>query len=302
MTEIINGNKYNTKLKDWSPYYVLKIIPTLMNTMIVRVMKGELHESIIALEGYMMFYHTMLAFIIKYPFLQKFINKNLGEFVEKNENNIYRDKKHVPSLGEWIALLSASNKYCWNDVSTSYLRECFDRNVKWIIQSNKNLLNESYPKKQRLKYSFLGCQISLKLCMFHVLFLRLFRYSIRSGKLQTIEETKIKLDKLYGRPTYNMREILQKHVKRIKNIKTWKQFFNGIGIKCPSNNELYQWLLQSIKNSQLKGYHKTYWYIKTKKKNNNYNYNYINDYNDIGDEWDDKLSHRTKKDRAMDRW
>ena len=39
MTAIINDNEF-TKPKDWSPYYVLKIIPTLMNTMVVRVMQG----------------------------------------------------------------------------------------------------------------------------------------------------------------------------------------------------------------------------------------------------------------------
>ena len=40
MIDIINDSKHVKEMHDFSPYYVLKIIPTLMNTMVVRVMKG----------------------------------------------------------------------------------------------------------------------------------------------------------------------------------------------------------------------------------------------------------------------
>ena len=125
--------------------------------------------------------------------------------------------------------------------------------------------------------------------MFHVVFLRLFRYSARSGTLQSIKITKEKLDKLYGRPTYQMRELLQKNVKRIKKIKTWQQFFDGVGIKCPSDNELFEWLLDSMRNSETKGYHKPYWYIKKKKKGTDATMGGLFDkFDDLGEAWSAK--------------
>lgn len=284
ITDILNDPKYAKEYKDWNPYYVLKIIPTLMNTMIVKTMKGELHESIVAMEGYAMFYHLLIAFIVKYPYLQTFIDKNLQQFISNNQQ---RDKKHVKSLGEWIALLSTSDKFTWKDVATSYLRECFDRNAKWILTANKTLLNENTPKRARLTKSFSACQVSLKLCMFHVVFLRLFRYSQRSGTLQSVQNTKQRLDQLYGRPTYKMRQMLQKHVKRIKKIRNWQHFFDGIGIKCPSDQELFEWLIESMRNSEEKGYHKPFWF-KKKRKKKNFDDGLFDKFDDAGDAWSAK--------------
>lgn len=283
----------------------LIILCSFTNQMVVRTMKGELHESIVALEGYTMFYHMLLAFIVEYPFLQEFIDRNLGEFNQKHSGNVCRDKKHVSSLGEWIALLSTSNKYSWRDVATSYLRECFDRNVKWILTANKTLLDERHPKKSRLTKSFAAVQVSLKLCMFHVVFLRLFRYSPRSGTLQSVEDTKKKLDALYGRPTVRMRESLQRNVKRIKNISKWSDFFEGIGLKCPDDDELFEWLLQAMRNSEAKGYHKRWRFEKRKtrrKKVVDHSVGGMFDqFDDAGDQYadafDDILSRTSKNDR-----
>ena len=273
------------KYKQWSPYLVLKVIPTLMNTMVVKVMKGELHESIVALEGYTMFYHLLLSFVLEYPFLQTFIDKVIGDFLE-NETN--RGKKIVPSLGEWIALLSVSNKYSWRDVATVYLRENFDRHVKWILQAHKNLLDDNVRPNARIHKSFLASQVSLKLCMFHVAFLRLFRFSQRSGTVMTVKQAKKKLDRLHGRPTNKMKILLQKQTKRIKKIKTWNEFFNGIGVKCPNNNELYSWLVEALYNSERRGYHKRYWFFKKKKRNGpNLNAGFDR-FDDMADAWSAK--------------
>jgi len=289
IVEILNDPKYAKNYQDWNPYYVLKIIPTLMNTMVVKTMKGELHESIVALEGYTMFYHLLLAFIVEYPFLQNFIDEQLSYFNDKSAENEYRNKKKVPSLGELIALLSASNKFSWREICTSYLRECFDRNAKWILTANKALLDENHPKKSRLNKSFNACQVSLKLCMFHVVFLRLFRYSARSGTLQSVRDTKEKLDAQYGRPTYGMRELLQKNVKRIKKIRTWAQFFEGIGVATPSENELYEWLVDALRNSEMKGYHKPWYFTKRKAKTADSSMGGVfNKFDDMADAWSAK--------------
>ena len=61
--------------------------------------------------------------------------------------------------------------------AVSYLRESFDRKAKWILKSYKKS----------------STQISLKLLMFHVIFLRLFRYSQRSGTIWNIYDTKKKV-------------------------------------------------------------------------------------------------------------
>merc|ERR1712241_238894 len=95
----------------------------------------------------------------------------------------------------------------------------------------------------------------------------MFRYSERSGSFVSVKDTKNKLDALYGRPTYKMREVLQKNVKRIKKIRNWKQFFDGIHIKCPSDDELFDWLIESMRNSEEKRDHKRYCFMPKQKRN-----------------------------------
>jgi len=274
-----------------------------MNTMVVRTMEGKLHESIVALEGYTMFYHMLLAFIVEYPFLQEFIDRNLGEFNQKTSFNHFRDKKHVTSLGEWIALLSCSNKYSWRDVATSYVRECFDRNAKWVLKKYPKLLDERTPKKTRLKHTFSANIVSLKLNMFHVVFLRLFRYSARSGTLQSVEETKKKLDALYGRPTVRMRESLQRNVKRIKKITKWSEYFEGIGIQFPGDDELYEWLVEAMRNSETKGYHKPWHFQKRKKKKVDHSVGGMFDgFDDAGDQYADQFDRAFDAAASKSRW
>ena len=94
--------------------------------------------------------------------------------------------------------------------------------------------------------------------MFHVTFL--------SGTVMNIEETKNMLDRLHGGPTYNMKISLQKSVKRIKKLSSYKEFFGGVGVKCPNDDNIYKWLMQSLENSERRGYHKPWHYLPKKKK------------------------------------
>merc|ERR1712129_248030 len=143
------------------------------------------------------------------------------------------------------------------------------------------------PKRVRLTKAFSACQVSLKLCMFHVVFLRLFRYSARSGSLQSVKSTKHNLDALYGRPTYEMRETLQRNVKRIKKIRTWKEFFDGVGVRCPSEDEIFEWLLDAMRNSETKSYHRRYWFLPKRKKRDDMA-GMFDKFDDAGDAWSAK--------------
>ena len=81
---------------------------------------------------------------------------------------------------------------------------------------------EDISRENRLNKSFDATKVSIKLCMFHVCFLRLFRYSARTGEVINVNDTKRRLDSLWGRPTITMKNSLQKYVKRIKVCNTNK--------------------------------------------------------------------------------
>lgn len=138
IAEIVrNKGLQKTKLV-FHPPMVLKVLPSLLNTMIVEIMKGKTHESEVALQGYLSFYHLFLAFVLKYPELQQEIDERVRIFLESEKG---RMKRVCPNLGEWLACLACSSCYSWKQVAVSVLTEVFDRNVKWTVMEFPELVN-----------------------------------------------------------------------------------------------------------------------------------------------------------------
>lgn len=85
-------------------------------------MKGSTHESLLALNGYTMFFQLLLAFVRKYPDLQRAADKRVSTFLK---SEMTRTKRHCPNLGEWLPVLAISS-YEWEDVAATYLKESFE--------------------------------------------------------------------------------------------------------------------------------------------------------------------------------
>lgn len=229
---------------------VLKILPCLMNSMVVKTMQGQLHESIAALEGYVLFYHMLLAFAEAMPEIRQIVDKRIAKFLR---NEWGRSKDNVPNLGEFIACLAISDKYTWEDVREAYILESFDRQVKWFKPADlARLSGTSMHPDRRIRLTSSHVLVSNRLCLFNVAFFRLFRAK-RSASM-----TKRFLDSLYGRPTAEMVEALQRDVKRIQSISgmtVFRKFFEGVGLEMPSKKVVAQLLWSAVQNSRRRGYH-----------------------------------------------
>merc|ERR1711879_849652 len=109
------------------------------------------------------------------------------------------------------------------------------------------------------------------------------------GQVMSTLETKRYLDSLHGKPCHSMTESLQRHVKRIQKAKTYDEFFAGVGVRRPNDEELAAWLCQAVQNSERRGYHKLQWIRpKEKKKKISTDLDDIEDdeYADYGDAFD----------------
>ena len=74
---------------------------------------GATHESAVALQGYMYFYHLLLAFVQKYPELQVVADERIRAF---KQSECGRIKRNCPNLGEFLPLLAVSS-FSWDDVA-----------------------------------------------------------------------------------------------------------------------------------------------------------------------------------------
>ena len=133
------------KTGQFEPLMVLEVFPKLMNTMLLEVLSERIHASDKALCGYLCFHRWMLYFAEQYPVVLETVNTIVNNFVRDERD---RHKSVVPSLGEFLPLLSLSDK-TWDDVMHAYLSENLDRNVFWVLRKcpkfikNREVLNES---------------------------------------------------------------------------------------------------------------------------------------------------------------
>lgn len=102
-------------------------------------MKGETHASLKALDGYIAFHRLLIFMVTEFPQLQELVDKRIEDFI-KDESN--RHKSKLPSMGEFLPLLTVSSKYSWSDLAAAVLQEVLTRNVLWVLKK--------YPELQKV--------------------------------------------------------------------------------------------------------------------------------------------------------
>lgn len=143
----------------------------------------------------------MLAFVEMYPEMMAEVNNSISSFIQSEEGRV---KSTIPSMGDWLALLSISNRYNWPQVAKYVVGESFDRNVLWICKENPSLATLANisggptpgVEHTRLKESFEHSATSKKLLLFHVYFLS---FVARPPGL-SLGQVADSYDRYYGRP------------------------------------------------------------------------------------------------------
>lgn len=102
-----------------------------MNTMILHIMKGQIHASVKALEGYCAFHQLFIKFLETYPELLKECRDTVQGFLKSEEG---RHKDKVNSLGEFMCYLTVCPEVEWKDIAQLIINEQSDRQVMWIIK------------------------------------------------------------------------------------------------------------------------------------------------------------------------
>lgn len=117
--------------REFKPRMALSVFPKLMNTMILHIMKGQIHASVKALEGYCAFHQMFLKFLETYPELHQECRDLVHGFLKSEEA---RHKTKVESLGEFMCYLTVTPEVQWKDIASLLINEQSDRQVMWIIK------------------------------------------------------------------------------------------------------------------------------------------------------------------------
>ena len=158
------------------------LVTKAMNSTVVGMMKGGLHESVVALEGYFLLYQLLLGVSIRYPALLSSLRRRVRQFCfgdvsGKLSLEQCRGKAEVPSLGELLPLLPLAGLK-WDEVVEPVVKEAFVRNARWAIKKFPELADiqdgsnfssgaSSNADQKRLRLTFQANVVSLQLLSFH---------------------------------------------------------------------------------------------------------------------------------------
>jgi len=225
---------------------VLEILSASMNNMVVEVMNNQnnLTANDVFIDGYFAFYRILVEAAQSNPKLVEHVDGAITKFLQGPAG---RNKSEIPNLGNFLIGLLISKKYNWPSISREFISECDARNVFWYVKGNpKNpakypeLINEkSKPRKIKV---FQATQTSRNLVCFQVKFLQM-------AKSISIED----LDKNYGIPEPEARDVLKQAYKKIVAIDNWEGYFQWINVAPTKDRE--EELVDALLLSKQNKYH-----------------------------------------------
>ncbi|XP_013417180.1 uncharacterized protein LOC106178514 [Lingula anatina] len=231
---------------------ILRVIPNLMAATVVEFSKGTQHASDNHLSGYFALHRLFLWALKEYPKMQDMLEEKLKEFITDED---HRSKKACPHIGEWLMLLSASNKYTWQDASDAYLSESWRRNVMWYVKDDAKLGFMDTPQNYRLEKTLQATAVSRKILAFQVLFL-----DIAMPKSMTRDNVVKRYDENFGFPTTKMVAEMKAACSKIETMKSYEDWFKVLRLDPIPDDKLFEKLIESLEFAiNTDGYHWSFW-------------------------------------------
>ena len=136
---------YGVTENDFKPHMILQVLPVILNKMIVKILKGELHQSVAAIQAYAHFYRLMMKLLEEFPEVKNSID-GLVDNMKRGENQ--RSKENLGDMGEFLIKLGLS-KYGLKDpeINELLIEEYLARHVFWILKDEPGFTNRNHTPK-----------------------------------------------------------------------------------------------------------------------------------------------------------
>jgi len=224
---------------------IFTIIPKLMNSQLVQMMKGDTHASEKALQGYMGFQHLFLSLCREFPVVKRTVETRIFNFINFAS---CRHKSDTPNIGEFLCLLAVSDEFSFSDVVQPMLEESARRRVRWLLEETPSAFSKlrvplQESREEMFEVLFKSSYVGNRLLMFHAWFLRNVGRKVHchhhhhhhSGENDAVCAKASCVEAVYerthGLPSGQLVSALQKATKDILGVDSWRAFFERCGVE-----------------------------------------------------------------------
>lgn len=246
-----NYRKRKEKENIFKPVWALELFSTLLSSIVVEMMKGDLYISIKALETYCLVHRLFYQMSLDYPEIREIAEERIQIFKSDRKN---RHKRKIENLAKFLTYFSITEKYSWKDIKDYYLEEGLKRNIYWILLANPDFHKAKngffFQNPKRLQASFDAVAVGKRLLVFNLYFLN--KIARPPGK--SLKDVARIHDYYYGKPDPDIRSKFQEDIQKIYQIKSWKDFYREIRVSYRGDGFIGNQLFWAYNDSNACGY------------------------------------------------
>mmetsp|Transcript_34673 Transcript_34673/g.53119 ORF Transcript_34673/g.53119 Transcript_34673/m.53119 type:complete len:394 (-) Transcript_34673:2675-3856(-) len=246
--------------KEFNYEHVLEIMPKLITTHIVDMMKENRHLSMLAIRRLFNFIRILLYLMERDPKVQETMNERIKKFLDGGPEQ--RHKNNTPNLGDIQVFSLMSSKFVFEDIKQAYVDEQMDRQVLWMIREIPELdfENKKFKGKQTVdeKKRNEVCFEVGKTSFYFSLFFQTLSNTIEQvvgGKAKDFKKLSAALDTNHGCLSRDLENTFQQNLFAMLKTKNIGDYFKNLGFKDLSDKDIYARLIKSVKSSRERGYH-----------------------------------------------
>ena len=226
---------------------VLSVLPCLINSMVVEIMKNEKTGAISFFEALCSFWRTLRWYIETNGSIRAAVKERLEKFVANAKN---RHKNIVPDIGQLLALSTAMScggidvAYSSEAFVDAYLDESFTRCVMWWEKAGARATDEA---------SVFRCtEVSRNICLFTLM----VRQHVLGGDSSVLEAVAA-MDDTHGKVPKKLETLQDKWKKYEKNpAKSWREYATQTNCSDEMVNRISSgsnWIVGCVKQARANG-------------------------------------------------
>jgi len=229
---------------DFNPVTAAGTMCSILNKLIVSLLKGTLIQSIAAIEAYCQILLLLVKLCDVYPKIRQQIDLDVDDMLKSSSK---RHKKQLGDIGEFLVKLALSNRGI-NDpnVNDILLEEYSARQVFWAVKGDQNISDPKMPKRSQAYFT--NSLVSHQL----------FVFNIEAAKTFTNPEMMKKLEANYGFPDDETMKYFLGRIDWVKkNVMNFKVFFECVGLEKKFNEDagkVNDYVNRAFRISKAQGY------------------------------------------------